>query len=50
MDILKAARARERADRLAALRDGRRQRSNKFKTGKDYKRKPKHGKDWRGQQ
>lgn len=42
-DIVKAARAQERQDRLAALRDGRRQRAQVFRPKKgrgSYSRKP----------
>jgi len=33
-----------REEQLDALRDGRKNRSSRFRSAKDYRRKPKHGK------
>lgn len=43
-DILKSAREQMRQDHLDSLRDNRRQRSNRFESGKDYNRK---NKEWK---
>ena len=40
-ELIEAARIKERQERLQALAEGRRQRSTKFKSVKDYNRKDK---------
>ena len=41
----KALRRIRREEVLADLRDGRKRRATKFRSAKDYRRKPKHRKD-----